>query len=209
MRNPWRVIQCFSPEVAKASCPFRQHARLLLSPGAKFIGTVNFDETTRLLSDRFLDRVNLIRLTSGSLPTVSKSSGEVHVKASGRMVTLADFESWRVDAALPAELGSLLDSIRPLLSQIGCQLSPRVYRGICRFVASATRIMQAPVAFDVQVAQRIVPKVRGLVTKRQLESLDALMKLMNEAGACAFEESLPLLDGVRDSAGTRAWNLED
>jgi energy-coupling factor transporter ATP-binding protein EcfA2 len=204
-----RAIQCFSPEAAKPACQFRSYARLRLSPGARFVGTVNFDETTRLLSDRFLDRVNLIRLSSGSLPNVSKSGGELHAKASGRMVTLSDYESWRADSALPEELGSLLDTMRPLLSDIGCPLSPRVYRGICRFVASATRVLQGPVAFDVQIAQRVVPKVRGLVTKRQLESLDSLIKLMNAATACAFEESVPLLEGARESAGARTWDMED
>ena len=204
-----RFIQCFSPEVVRASCAFRAYSRLRLSPGAKFIGTVNFDETTRLLSDRFLDRVNLIRLSSDSLPSVSTSSSEGLAKASGQMVTLADFESWRADAALPAELGALIDSMRPLLNQIGCPLSPRVYRGICRFVASSTKIMSTDAAFDVQMAQRVVPKVRGLVTKRQLESLDSLLKLMNTASACAFKECLPLLEVVHDSVGTRVWDIEE
>lgn len=202
-----RAIHCFAPEVVKASCPFRAYARLPLSPGAKFVGTVNFDETTRLLSDRFLDRVNLIRLTAGSLPTVA--GGGSAVKVAGRMITLADFEVWRTDAALPSDLGSLLDSIRPLLHQMGCPLSPRTYRGICRFVGSSGQIMPSAKAFDVQIAQRVIPKMRSLITKRQLESLDLLMQLMSSPGVCAFEESLPLLDGIRDSAGARAWDLEE
>src|SRR5262249_9931679 len=162
---------------------------------------VNFDETTRLLSDRFLDRVNLIRLGASSLPNVSKATGELQERSSGQMVTLADFESWRADAALPADLGSLLDSMRSLLNELGCPLSPRVYRGICRFVASATQILPASTAFDLQIAQRVVPKVRGLVTKRQLDSFDSLLKLMNTAGACTFEESLPLLEEIHEAVG--------
>ena len=62
-----RVIQCFSREGAGSNCPFRDWGRVTLSPALRFIGTVNFDETTRLLSDRFLDRVNLIRLKSAAL----------------------------------------------------------------------------------------------------------------------------------------------
>lgn len=204
-----RVIQCFSPDSAHPTCQFRPYARLQVSPGMRFIGTVNFDETTRLLSDRFLDRVNLIRLVSGSLPNISKSDGDEQARTRGRMVTFSDFQSWRVDAALPAELGSLLDSMRPLLGRIGCPLSPRVYRGICRFVASAVSIMQPPTAFDVQIAQRIIPKIRGLVTSSQLEALDELLRLMNSANTCGFDESLPLLEEVRESASARTWDLEE
>ena len=204
-----RYIQCFSSEVVKSTCPFRAYSRLRLSPGAKFIGTVNFDETTRLLSDRFLDRVNLIRLSSGSLPGIAKSISETNAKATGQMVTLADFESWRKDEALPSELGSLLDKLRPLLNQIGCPLSPRVYRGICRFVASSNQVMSTAAAFDVQIAQRVVSKVRGLVTNRQFEALDSLLKFMSESGACAFEESIPLLEEIRASVRTRDWHSEE
>jgi hypothetical protein len=207
--EPGRIIQCFSPESSSGSCPFRHFSRLQVPSSVKFIGTVNFDETTRLLSDRFLDRVNLIKLTSGALPVVSRSGRKSQLAVTGRMATLADFESWQTEVALPTELGSLLDSMRPLLNQLGCPLSPRAYRGICRFVGSSTRIMPAPIAFDVQIAQRIIPKIRSLITKRQLESLDALRVLMNTSDACPFEESLPLLDTVRDAAGARAWDLEE
>lgn len=204
-----RSIQCFSPETASLSCQFREYSRVRVSPGMRFVGTVNFDETTRLLSDRFLDRVNLIRLVTGSLPGIPKTEGDLQPESHGRMVTLSDIRAWQVDTALPTELGALLDSMRPLLERIGCPLSPRAYRGICRFVASAGSLMQPQSAFDVQIAQRVIPKVRGLVTLSQLEALDDLLRLMNAANTCSFDESLPLLDAVRDSAGARPWDLED
>jgi len=47
------------------------------------------------------------------------------------------------------------------------------------------------------------------VTRRQLSALDELMNLMRKSSACDFAESLPLLDGIRDMAETRATILEE
>jgi energy-coupling factor transporter ATP-binding protein EcfA2 len=202
-----RKIQCFSPQTAGKKCCFREWGIVALSPALRFVGTVNFDETTRLLSDRFLDRVNLIRLTPTGLPGVA-GAGVALATARGRMVTLADFEAWRTDSALPADLGSLLDKMRPLLLQMGCPISPRAYRGICRFVASSTPIMTPEKAFEVQVAQRVIPRIRSLVSGRQLNALDGLLQLLKQNSVCVFEESIPLLEEIHETMSGRKWELE-
>jgi energy-coupling factor transporter ATP-binding protein EcfA2 len=201
-----RTIQCFSPDAAGKNCRFREWGVITLSPALRFVGTVNFDETTRLLSDRFLDRVNLIRLTSAGLPAVA-GAGSALATASGRMVTLADIETWRVDSALPADLGLLLDQMRPLLGQMGCPISPRAYRAICRFVGSSAPIMSSEKSFELQVAQRIIPRIRSLVTSRQLNALDALLQLLQKSSVCRFEESIPLLEEIRETTSGRKWEL--
>ena len=61
-----RFVRVFAENAAGLSCPFREHGAVRLAPSLRFIGTVNFDETTRLLSDRVLDRANLIELGVGS-----------------------------------------------------------------------------------------------------------------------------------------------
>ena len=202
-----RAIQCFSPETAGKNCCFRNYGTVALSPALRFVGTVNFDETTRLLSDRFLDRVNLIRLSSAGLPSAIGSVNAL-IQAEGRMITLSDLESWRKDGALPAHLGQFLDRMRPFLDQMGCPISPRVYRSICRFVSSAEPIISAEKAFDMQLAQRIIPKIRSLVTARQLNALDGLLDLVKPSSQCSFEESVALLEEARETSRSRGWELE-
>jgi len=204
-----RSIQCFSAEVAGLDCPFREWSRILLSPAVRMIGTVNFDETTRLLSDRFLDRINLIQLRSGVLPTVSSATNNLYAKAEGPMVTMADFESWQDYDVMPTELASLLDEIRPVLQQLGCPISPRVYRAICRFVGSSKSLISPAKAFDLQIAQRILPKIRSLVTKRQLDSLDMLLRLFKESSVSAFDETMLMLEEIREVSIGRGWTMED
>ena len=203
-----RTVKCFSPETGGKNCPFREWGVIALSPALRFVGTVNFDETTRLLSDRFLDRVNLIRLTSAGLPAVA-GAGSALATASGRMVTLADIETWRTDSALPTDLGLLLDQMRPILDQMGCPISPRTYRAICRFVGSSAPIMSAEKSFEVQVAQRLIPRLRSLVTSRQLNALDGLLHLLKQSSVCRFDESISLLDEIREAMSGRKWDLEE
>ena len=168
-------------------------------------GQLRKHEFTR--PDKEDDRVNLIRLNSAGLPGPAAARAALP-SAPGRMVTLADLETWCSASALPTDLGTLLDQMRPILAQMGCPISPRVYRGICRFVASSLPIMSQEKAFELQMAQRIAPRIRSLITNRQIEALDALLKLLNQSTVCAFEESLSLLEDIRQSLSGRQWELE-
>jgi len=197
-----RRIRCFAPEAVGPACPYRAWGALQLSPAFRVVGTANYDETTRLLSDRFLDRANMLHLTCESLPPLAGGRG-TRPNATGQMVTLADFERWLGTAALPPDLGALLDEMRPILLQLGCPISPRVYRSICLFVGSAQPLLALNRAFDAQIAQRIVPKIRSLVTDRQWAALDKLIRLIDSSRAGAFDETLSQLEDIRDAIGER------
>lgn len=207
--GPSRSIQCFASEAAGPDCQFKRWSTVMLSPALRFVGTVNFDETTRLLSDRFLDRVNLIELNASSLPSSSATGSRQPSSTAGPMVTLSDFEAWTHEGALPSDIGLLVDSMRPILARIGAPLSPRGYRAICRLVNSAAPLLSPAKAFDVQIAQRVVPRIRGLVSKQQLQALDSLIKLLSESNITAFDESLPMLQVKRESAISTGWDMED
>ncbi len=204
-----RCLKCFPPGIVRPSCPFKNWSTITLSPALRFVGTVNFDETTRLLSDRFLDRANLIRLGTGALPSVAKSGTSILPRAVGRMVTLSDYENWSTQQAIPGDLAELTDSLRQNLEQLGFPISPRVYRSICKFVASSHPLLAPAKAFDLQLAQRVIPRIRNLVTKRQLDALDALLKLLGESTICSFDESIPRLEDIREVARGRDWLTEE
>jgi hypothetical protein len=93
-----RELLCFPPEVAQDKCPFSRWSTIRLSPALRFIGTVNFDETTRLLSDRFLDRANLIELKSRALPSSTSQEPSRIAQSVGPMVQVGDIARWTRDA---------------------------------------------------------------------------------------------------------------
>ena len=57
-----REIRSFDASSVSPDSTFAQYARLVIPKSIRFIGTVNFDETTKQLSLRHLDRTNLVRL---------------------------------------------------------------------------------------------------------------------------------------------------
>lgn len=204
-----RFIRCFTPEVAADTCQFRDWGTVAIPRSLRFVGTVNFDETTRALSKRLLDRVNLIRLKSTSLPPAESAPTPRLASCDGPMVTVADFAKWQSTGALPSQAGSLLDSLRPQLEVIGCGLSPRAYEGMCRFVASAAPLIPSASAFDIQLAQRVAPQMGGLLTRRQVDAADEVVRLLQQSDLCAFDETMPLLEEARASAVATAWEVEE
>lgn len=201
-----RRVRVFSEEACGSTCSFRMNGSIKLSPALRFIGTVNFDETTRLLSDRLLDRANLIELRNSSLPSLA--GWNPRARADGAPVTVGDYASWTSQDALPTKLAEILDTLRPNLAALGCGVSPRTYRGLCSFVASCKGIMSEGEAFDFQLAQRILSRLRHVHTRAQMDALDAIAKTAEESAESQFEETLRLLELRRASAMTREWDLE-
>lgn len=192
-----RRLRCFSRETANTQCPFARWHTLTIAPSVRFIGTVNFDETTRRLSDRLLDRANLIMMRADELPSITLAGYTGMFMATGPRVRLRDYEGWVRDSALPSQLAVALDGIRKPLARVGCPVSPRVYRAVCRFVASAQPVLGKEVALDLQVSQRMLSKIRNLVTQDQYDALDDLEKFLTQSDICSFEHSLRHITSIR------------
>lgn len=193
-----RKINCFSPESVAPHCPFHKWSSIDIPPSVRFVGTVNFDETTRRLSDRLLDRANLIILRGDALPDVLADNRNcAWTRAEGRRICLDDFQRWSCYAALPAHLAELVDQLRNPLARLGSPLSPRCYRSICRFVASSLTLMDAEEALDIQIAQRLLGKVRSVVTESQHTALEELSKLIETCRYGEFPESCHVLEQIR------------
>lgn len=201
-----RKIRCFSQEVISPECPFRNWPTLDISPAVRFVGTVNFDETTRRLSDRLLDRANLVSMGAGELPALVAGADSSSITCEGSRVTLSDFQRWVRDAALPTSLATIFTSIRVPLQRLGCPVSARGYRATCRFVASSDKILGAEAALDIQVTQRLLSRVRNLVSKDQFEALDDLELILTKS-PCGFDRSLEKISEIRSAETAVDFNL--
>ncbi len=154
-----RLVRCFSAAAVAADDPYAPWGTLRLPPTVRFVGTVNFDETTRPLSQRTLDRTNLVRLR----PPPYKGAGPAPATMAGPAVTAKHFRDWVKEAALDATAGGVLDSLAKPLAGLGCPLHARREKAIRRFVASAPPALCSPAqALDLQIAQRILPQIRNL-----------------------------------------------
>jgi hypothetical protein len=192
-----REVRCFSPEMVAPSDPFAAWPTLNLPRTLRFVGTVNFDETTRQLSQRVLDRANLIRLHPSPL---LDAKDPAPARAIGPVVTLRNYRDW-IDPSprLDRSLGELIDKLREPLHRLGCPLNPRRFNAIRKFVGSAPPEVAKPEqSLDLQIAQRVLPQVRNLFRPGAQEALDAIKKTL-EAHPFGFPESLQSLEEMGDS----------
>lgn len=193
-----RRLRCFAPASVSPDSDFAEWAELDLPPSLRFIGTVNFDETTRPLSRRVLDRINLITLHPVPLSELDAGGDQRPASpVSGPPVTHGRFESWR----RPGQAGpvaEVLDELREPLRRLGCPLSPRRYRGLCEFLASARELITPEEALDMQITQRLLPQVRGLFRQSARDALEDLRTLLDAHGK-RYSNALHALDELCDA----------
>lgn len=199
-----RHVSVFDASNLAASDPLRRWAQLPLGDNMRFVGTVNFDETTRVLSQRILDRADLITLDGRDLMDLNGTAFTTRVPATGPQLRYSDIRDWISERALSKKAVALLNEIQAPLQVLGCPLTSRRYAGILRFVSSATpalfRNMQGDVeamALDMQIAQRIVPQIKGLFRRDAQRALDKLDSILN-AQDFSFTRSRRLIGRMRE-----------
>ena len=195
-------INVFDPNAVVADDPFRPYARLAIAPNLIIIGTVNFDETTKLLSMRLLDRCNLLEFTVDDrlhpLELTAKTGAH---RASGQPVLQADRDRWTQSVNVPAHTVDVLGEIQSELGALGCRLTQRRQTLICRFIANAPESLCSPdQALDMQLRQRVLPQIRRLYRPGAMEALKGLYSKLKSK--CEVPRTLQALDRLEASERT-------
>ncbi|WP_322510928.1 McrB family protein [Chloroflexus sp.] len=124
---------------------------LRLPANLRLIGTVNVDESTFTLSDKVLDRANLIELSNVDLAALRAAhQGDI------------DEQVWQ-----------LLEAIQTQMAAAGRPPGYRVLSETLRFIEQAIG-MNPLEALDMQILQRLLPRLRGDDTPRFRQALRGL-----------------------------------
>ena len=118
-------------------------------------GTVNIDESTHILSDKLLDRANVIELIDVDL---------AGFRANYRGVI--DDASW-----------ATITQIHAIMSRAGQPFGYRVLHEIVRYLEHAEGVITPAAALDQQIMQKILPRLRGEATPRLRRALNELLEL--------------------------------
>ncbi len=123
-------------------------------------GTINVDESTHALSDKLLDRANVIELTD------------------------VDLEAFRAQYAghVDDSMWGCLAHVHGLVAQAGRPFGYRVLREIVSYIEHAEGIMTAQQALDLQVKQKVLPKLRGEDSPPLRKALEDLRTLLEGHG---------------------------
>lgn len=142
------------------------------------VGTVNVDETTRPLSERVLDRANVLLLN------VEVSARHHERSAQTPAPRHVGITEWRkICRTEPSDAHhEFLIELADILRHAGIGVGLRTHIELERFVANADGIIDPQAALDWGIVQRIIPKVRGF-KGHLIECLEELIKEFNGVGA--------------------------
>ena len=135
-----------------------------------FVGTINLDESTYHFSDKVLDRANVITLNVLPFLSLKMLTEEGRISVEKRDVTISFelFESFRNknrDLHMKDQELALLWEIHTELQKVNKNIGvgPRIVRQIDRYLKNLpeNNSYTREEAFDKQIVQRILTKVRG------------------------------------------------
>lgn len=177
--------------------------KLPLDRNVLWAGTMNQDETTKALSDKVIDRSNVLYFPR---PTslISRRNLSETAKIKEEQVRL-NANTWKAkwvnfDINFGNEIDEyklILEEINLCLTEAGRALGHRVWQSIENYLANYPTVKQAQVAhnstklkqamhiaFEDQLVMKVMPKLRGIETRGRTRDLclDRIGKLLEDQG---------------------------
>lgn len=192
-----RVIDLFPSNLDAGGDAYAPYRELPIGANVRFVGTINMDETTQMLSPKVIDRTQIALIE----PTDLKRAPEAAARAKDlgqKTVHLRDWLSWIGNPdAVDASAKRRIFEVDECLKTMRCGLSRRVFRRIVSYLASARGLMEDDVAMDFAVAQNVLPRIRPRQDGFE-EAIDGLLKTMPKD---RFPRSGRLIEELRDRRG--------
>lgn len=151
-----------------------------------FVGTMNEDETTQSLSDKVLDRSNLIRFGKPDLGNTHHAAGGDYTRQG--TLTFNDWASWqesRLNLEDEERFVPIVERLNNALDHVGRPFGRRVFNAMYQYVANYPAWVERrfECALADQLEQRILPRLRGLSE----DTDEGVSKTLNEVGQVVAE----------------------
>lgn len=152
-----------------------------------FIGTMNEDESTQTLSDKVIDRANIIRFNrpkkmSADIPKESENN-------SNKYLPLSVWNRWRANSykdlkpEIYNKVESWISKINNSLADIGRPFGHRINQTIFAYLANYPQVNYDNTykyAFADQLEQKILPKLRGLDIEANGDCFVSIQNIIKE-----------------------------
>ncbi|MCD9020223.1 MrcB family domain-containing protein [Cohnella silvisoli] len=162
------------------------YGNLSLTDNVYLLGTVNMDETTHPFSKKVLDRANTIEFNFINLeqyPEELNNIAEVRALQAPNSFLRSEYlqlvNVYKEDRELIETTTKKLVRVNGILEQIHSQVGFRIRDAVCFYMAYNKRfqLMSDDDAFDLQLLQKILPRVQGSSSSVKR----VLLQLMQEA----------------------------
>ncbi len=188
--------------------------KLFPSHNVLFAGTMNDDESTQALSDKVLDRGNVMQFAAPSRFERVKATGTADVN--DEALRFAQWRDWVVredamDDPARRKAEDVIGKLAGVMEGVGRPFGHRLRDAIMSYCAnyprpeSGSSDIRRPLAD--QVEYRIMPKLRGVDLEGGAQHINDLSAVLrNELDERAFADRLDdLVERQRDGAGLFAW----
>lgn len=138
---------------------------LLLDRNTFLIGTMNEDETTQMLSDKVIDRSNVLRFGRPANLTAKPKKDNFLAACEGRRrVTRSLWEAWREPQAGDTRYQETMRELNEALEQVGRPFAYRVQQAVDAYMAfyPVQTVEGRRQAFADQIEMKVLPKLNGL-----------------------------------------------
>lgn len=179
--------------------------KINLTNNVMWVGTMNEDETTKSLSDKVIDRGNLINFPKPKELITRKKLFELE-QAPGLLKTTWDSWKWTEDnenklKEIIDNFKSVVESINQALDGSGRAIGHRVWQSIEAYIKNYPLVIEnldvkdkleeySQIAFEDALVQKLIPKLRGLETSGDIREncLDKIEDIiMNNASGIAYD----------------------
>ena len=177
--------------------------RVFVDSNVLFVGTINEDESTLSLSDKVVDRANIMRFgRPQDLADLPSNNTNVTQHRAPQALAKSDWNTWtRVeDGNQPrSDYEELISKLNDALDHVGRPFGYRTRRAILTYLRMYPDRHEDGLynAFADQIEQRILPKLRGVDITEQSgrRAIDEVKEVIEQVGDEA------LLDAVERGAG--------
>lgn len=170
--------------------------RLYAGNNVLFVGTMNEDESTQSLSDKVIDRANVLHFGKPDTMRHIGDRNEVNLETMSP-ITHATWKSWLHDpqtfAGQNAEVLKTLNEINSILARLGRPFGWRTFQAMLAYIANHPKVILENGRPDIpladQVAMRVMPKLRGVDTEEHAEVIAQLNGLIQNLGDDALSNA--------------------
>ncbi len=185
-------------EIDVGSLPLTDRERRLQIPNEfLFVGTMNEDETTQTLSDKVLDRANVITFGKPEKLQLPQKNQNGSTTPLGYL-TYSVFKEWIIkpqsDSKVVQMVEKYLEQVNKVMEKMGHSFAHRVYQSITQYVVNypgAEDVNSEAFRFAIadQFGQKLLPKLRGVMIEEAHEELDQLEEIIAEINDTSLIEA--------------------
>lgn len=177
-----------------------------------FAGTMNEDESTQTLSDKVIDRANLLRFSAPKRIAPETPPTEA---TDQKALSRAHWEGWQREVrSLPKaeqqRLHEYIDSMATVMTTLRRPIGHRLGRAMMSYAANYPSIsspfdMRTPLADQVEM--RLLPKLRGVEVEDLSAAFDELVRFTGEdlGDEPLAEAIMASVDAAREGIGQFVW----